>query len=324
MKIKFKIANTFIAIIFIATSCQKDVDFFIPNTSQPIADTSWANTITDTMQVAILQASLLKPIATDSVFIDSVMPTNYTAANGLKFFIRPNILVPSVGLAPIAGWANIEHIFLKKRGDFISANVPTITVTNQLLESGAAVFTKIKKEGVALQILPNAAIGLNISTTTQLSGAQLFYSNSPMANWLPNTNPNQNIVTTTTQGFEVVTNTLGWLQLANTVLPGTVNISATLDSQFTNKNTVVFLSVNNKISIVRFSANRTSKTFNCLTPIAPDKEVSLIAMSKLGDKYYLANKVMVTQNNSGGGNQLVQLQPQLSSLQQINTFLQGL
>lgn len=324
MHIQVKIAAVFIAIIFAATSCQKDVDFFIANTNQPIADTSWANTITDTMAVAILQTGLLKPSTIDSVYIDSVLPTNYTAANGLKFFIRPNILVPSAGLAPIAGWACIEHILLKKRGDFISANVPTTTVANQLLESGAAVFVKIKKGDVTAQILPNATIGLNISTTPLLSNGQLFFTNSPLYNWAANTSPNQNRVATTNQGFEVTTNTLGWLQIAGTVLPGTVNITATLDSQFTNKNTVVFLSINGKISIIKLVANRLNKTFNSLIPLAQGNEVTLIAMSKLADKYYLASKILVTQNNSGSINQLVQLQPQISSLQQINTYLQGL
>jgi hypothetical protein len=324
MQTRFKIISIYIATIFIATSCQKDVDFFIPDTTQPIADTSWANNITDTMPVAILQASLLKAPSVDSVFIDSVAPTTYVANNGLKFFIRPNILVPALGVAPIAGLVSIEHVLLKKRGDFISANVPTTTTANQLLESGAAVFIKIKKGNAMLQTLPTATIGINIITTPFTSNGQLYYTSSPFYNWLVNPNPNQNIVTTTTQGFEIATNTFGWLQVANTAAAGTVNIIAALDSQFTNKNTSVFLSVNGKISIVKFEGNRINKTFNSIAQIAQGKEVTVITISKIANKYYIGSKVFVTQNVAGSANQLIQIQPQISSLQQITTYLQAL
>jgi hypothetical protein len=267
---------------------------------------------------------LLKAPSVDSVFIDSVAPTTYVANNGLKFFIRPNILVPALGVEPIAGLVSIEHVLLKKRGDFISANVPTTTTANQLLESGAAVFIKIKKGDAMLQTLPTATIGINFISTPFTSNGQLYYTSSPLYNWLVNPNPNQNIVTTTTQGFEIATNTLGWLQVANAAAAGTVNIIAALDSQFTNKNTVVFLSVNGKISIVKFEGNFVNKTFNSIAPIAQGKEVTVITMSKIANKNYFGSKVFVTQNVAGSANQRIQIQPQISSLQQITTYLQAL
>jgi hypothetical protein len=320
-KIKLTIGVFLLAVVMF--SCQKDIDYFVPNPNQPIADTSWTFVVEDTMPIGVLQKSIAKPYTIDSVNIDSISTTSYTSVNGLKLTIRPNILTASLGTTPVNGLVAIENIVLKKNGEFISADIFTNTNTNRLLESGAACFLKIKKGINVLQLTQNATVNIALSAAPSSSFIQLFYGTNRLPiSWEASIAGTPNIVTTTNNGYDINTNKLGWMNVVKNIATGTTNLIAGLDSQFTNKNTAVYVSVNSKVCVVKLFPDPINKTFNS-TPLVNNQQVTVTSLSKIGNQYFLGTKLVVVQNN-GSINQTVNLTPQVSTLEQIQAHLNNL
>jgi hypothetical protein len=322
-----KIISLFlIAGSFFFASCQKDSDIFVPDAGQLNGpDTSWYNTLTSTMPVSQLKSSLALPVYTDSFEVTNNNAYILTPF-GLQCGFPPNCCVSNAGQA-ITGFVHVELIMLKKKGDIIQLNKPTVS-NNRLLVSGGEVYVRLTKNGQEVQLAPNVKIQVrfpaDIPIQTQM---KLFFgdeTNPEQFNWLPNTDPVNNTFNITTQNYEIQTNHLHWLgadYFYDTTGISRTMVTATLDPQFTNANTLVYAVLKDYRSVVGMYGDVTNRKFTSIK-LPVGKDIIIVVISKQGNDYFMDQKLITTQlpipNSS---TQLVPVKPVITTLANIKAFL---
>ena len=308
-------------------ACQKDTDIFVPDTgSLNGPDTSWYSVITPTMPVVAVKSSLAIPSYADSIQINN----NYARVNtpfGLQCNFPPNSCVSSTG-QPITGTVNVELVLLKKKGDIIRMNTPT-TSNGYPLVSGGEVFIRLKKENNEVRLAPNVSIQLKFNDAPVSTQMRLFAgdeSNPGRFNWVPDTS-NGNLVTPNTQGYEVLTNHLHWINCD--YFYGTsgpmVNISADLAAYFTNANTLCFTVLRDYRMVSGMYGDVSTRKF-ASGRIPSGKAITVIVISKQGNDYFFGyqNTTTVTPAGTINSVQSVQVTPVKTSLADILHYLDTL
>ena len=327
MKTKFNILGGILIMAFSIVSCQKDLDYFVPDAIQPVQfDTNWVNTIQDTMPVAILQRSLLLPVYSDSFFI-SGDTARLTLGSGLTCSFRSFSLAPAPGQT-FAGMVYTRSQLLTKRGEFIQQGVSTISGSGELLHSKGTMLVSLKNAfNNSIQVLPGQTMGINVPVPVSADQFKLYYGNlqNPASlNWLPNAEPLQNQLLPTNQGYYVQTNPLGWIAIANKVLVnnGTVVVTPKLASKFTNANTLAFVVLNDVVAVAQLASNVGARKFESIA-LPAGRSATVITISKLQDVYYWGKQSFTTVASSAVQQQ-INITPAAATLQEVIAALGAL
>ena len=315
----------------IFASCQKDSDVFVPDPGQLNGpDTNWYSTITPTMPVSLLKNNLVTPVP---VYTDSFEVNNNNAyiitPFGLQCGFPPHCCVGNAGQT-ISGFVKVELLLIKKKGDMIQLNRPT-TSNGRLLISGGEVFVRLKQNGQDLQLAPNAKIQVRIPVDIPIATQmKLFFgdeSNTERFNWLPNTDLVNNTLGITTQNYEIQTNHLRWLNadyFYDTTGITQTTVTAILDPQFTNANTIAYAVLKDYRSVVGMYGDVSTRRLSS-SRLPVGKDITVVVISKQGNDYFMDHKIVTTISPSTSpGYQSLVVKPVITTLAGIQAYLASL
>jgi hypothetical protein len=324
MKMKTKIILFHLVIAaMLFTSCQKDTDIFIPTTSVGL-DTNWVATVTDLSPVSDVKKLLRKDNFLDSV--DATAGGTFQTSEGLTVIVLPGSLQLSTGQVA-TGKIYVETILVKQRGDMIKLDKPT-TSFGRILVSGGEIFVRIRKESEELHLAPGKTIYIKYNDTPS-SLMKLFYgdeSDPQRFNWIQTTSNTSAAIAITSQGYEIVTDRLRWINcdyFADSS-GARVNVTASLPADYTNANTSVYLVFKDMKSVAGMYGDATSKKFSS-SKVPAGKAAIVVSITKKGtNSYYLGHETITTGQTSLNGTQVVPLKPQPTSISDIKAYLDGL
>ncbi len=312
-------------IIAIGSSCQKDLDMFVPD---PIAgpDSTWFNTLSNSMPVASLKADLLLPSFKDSIVLGNA-PVSLNAGSGLLCGFPGNSILTATNQT-VTGKVELETYLLQKKGDMIRMGTPT-TSNGRVLVSGGELFIRLTKDGNDLQLAQGSSVSIRYADSQPSPLMSLFFgseSNPAVFDWLPNMDT-INRVYALSQTYEILSNRLRWINCDmfydTTGIPQTI-VSAGLPSNYTNANTVAFTVFDDMRSVIGMYGNAVTRKFST-GKLPVNKPITVIIISKQGNDYYLGHEQVTTAGNSGTtGAQTVAVTPVLTSLVNIKAYLDNL
>ncbi|MFN8250817.1 MAG: hypothetical protein U0V75_02960 [Ferruginibacter sp.] len=306
------------------SSCQKNIDVFVPNgTTGP--DTTWYATVTSSMPLASLQTNLLIEPVRDSVEISSSINTYLTTVSGIQCGFPPLCCVNTAG-TPVTGRIQVELFVIRKKGDMVLMNKPTTSNGNMLVSAGE-IFIRLKKDGQDITLAPGARITIRYSDLPVNSSMKLFFgeeTSNGLFNWLPNNDTLLNTVGYAQQVYEITTNHLRWINLDylyDTAGIVRSTVSVRLPSNYTNANTTAFLVFKDLRSVIRMNADLTEKRF-ITSKVPAGKGAYIVVISKQANDYFMAKESITTGVNvTPGGNQPFSLTPVKTTLADIKTWL---
>jgi hypothetical protein len=313
------------------TSCQKDVDQFIPDAGQLNGpDSNWYASIIPTMPINDVKSKLGFPTIKDS-FQMAASAVTVSTPNGLQ------CTFPALGLEtptgqPITGKVKVELMYLRSKGDMVRLGRPT-TSNGRLLVASGGMFVRVSNDTAELQFTPSHRMTLRY-TESPLNTQMKFFvgdeGNVSQFNWLPNPDNGTNVVgfNTTNSQYEVQTNRLRWT--GTEYFYDTTNISrVTLKVQtanyFTNANTVAYTVFRDFKSVVGMYGDVNSRKFVSSTKLPVNKLATVIVISKQGNDYFMGYENVTTAAQSGTqGEQTVTVTPIKRSMSDILSFLNTL
>ncbi len=307
------------------SSCQKNVDAFIPDNFQIIADTVWQNNVPSNAPVFSLKSDLRMARVTDSF---SYSNPNFTFSTGaISLTIPPYSLVKSNGIVT-SGLVQRESLLTVKKGDFITNGIST-TSNDKLLVSGGAFYLNLKNNSENLSIAQGNKIAVKFSASNPYVYNRIFNASPDSANgfnWFVNTDTGYNKSGVTATGYELQTNKTQYVQTAHFMevagIAQTV-LMVKLPINYTNTNTISYVSFNDETCVAGLKANVALRTF--ISPILPvNRLVTVVAISKQAGDYYLGSLQTTTTINGTSPSAAVFIMPVKRSLDYIKNFLSTL
>lgn len=312
------------AIVF--SSCQKDLDVFVSNPGQLAGpDTTWFNSITNSMPAVTLKNRLMLNNHRDSFLLNANSITIHTGT-GLQLTMSGGSILNTANI-PVFGKIYIETHLLKKKGEMVRMGTPT-TSNNKMLVSGGEFFIRIYNDSSELHLAQNSPIYIKYFDSPTSPLMTLFNGNittNYTFNWLPNMDTLNNRVYALNQSYEIISNRLGWINcdyFYDTTGIQRTAVSAVLPAHFTNANTVAYTVFNELRSVIGMYGNEVSRKFSTgLLPV--NKQITVIVISKQGDDYYLGHEQRITLPAPSGtiANQPVPVTPIKTSLENILAYL---
>jgi hypothetical protein len=309
-------------------ACQKDIDVFVPDAGQLNGpDSTWQNSITASSPVSILKSNLSFAPYQDTIIVNANIATVVTPF-GMQINFPPNCCVNGAA-QPVTGKVDVEIQVVKKKGDMIRLDKPSIFNDSALTTAGQ-IFITLKKNGQLLQLAPGIRYNINyvdLPTSQQMKFFIGDEGNTQTFNWLPTPDPGLDTIIITPQSYQIYTKRLRWISVAQPFeinTSGRVNVTADMATYFTNANTVAFTVFKDVHSVVSMRPDLGTRKF--ITGRLPvGKAITLVVISKQGDDYYLGYESTVTQTpSSGPAIQHVNVVPVKKSLAQILSYLNTL
>lgn len=324
----FYIAFFSLSMLTCLTACQKNIDLFVADPMQIFTDTVWQNNLPSNAAVVSLKNELKAPKIIDS-FSYSNAGVIFSSGN-ISLTVPANGLLNNSGTVP-AGTIKRESLLIQKKGDFIAMNMPT-TVNGKLLVTGGAFFLGLKNNNIPLSVSPGNKLTVRYNNTLPVPNNHIYNAVVDSATglfirWEQNNDTALNRSFATANGYEIQTNKLQFVQTAHlldTVGIAQTTISLNLPPQYTNTNTVAYISFNNIESVASLTANiATRKFLSSLLPV--NKPVTVVVISKQGSDYYFGSIQAITTFSAGGtAVQEVTLIPIKKALENIKIFLNNL
>ncbi len=313
---------------FLLNACQKDIDVFVPDAGQLNGpDTTWQNTITATTPVSVLKNNLLAEPYRDTITVNANIATLATPF-GMQVNFPANCCVNGAS-QPVTGKVDVEIQVVKKKGDMIRLDKPSIFNDSALTTAGQ-IFITLKKNGQLLQLAPGIRYNINyvdLPTNQQMKFFIGDEGNAQAFNWFPTPDPGLDTIIITPQSYQIYTKRLRWISVAQPFeinTSGRVSVTADIAAYFTNANTVVFTVFKDVRSVVAMRPDLGTRKF--ITGRLPvGKAITVVVISKQGNDYYLGFESAVTQTVSSSPSvQHVNVVPIKKSLAQILSYLNTL
>jgi hypothetical protein len=288
-----------IGILVIMMSCGKDIDLFIPKSSQ--------NAVGDISRLtARLQADIAGDVSTSTscpCWGDTVMQID----KDLVLVIPPGFV--DLTKNPCSqGHFTIDVTVCDTKGEILLSGIPTIS-EGKLLESRIEFNIQIKDGSKPVYLRHDKQIRILVNDPDPRERMELFYGNEEdwqqvdndpnvwdnvfNSEWFIPVDSFQNFITGF--GYEAFTDSLDWINVDvffEVPQDMRTDVCIELPIEFTNANTVVFMVFNDYKSILGLRGDPDLKMF-CesygATPIG--FRVTFIVMAELGeDNYYFAAK----------------------------------
>lgn len=323
MKNNFILRSAFAALFFMQ-GCQKNIDAFIPDAASA-AGTEWQNTITPASPVAALRNDLSFPKVADSFLYNSA--GNFSLSGDLGLSVPPGALSTNGGTLP-AGIIKRQSLLVRKKGDFIAMSIPTVS-NGRLLISGGAYFIDLKNNNDELLVPQGKKIFLQYTNIAPAQNMRVFNGTGDITmgfTWTVNTDTAFNKVAISQPGYEVQTNKLQWLQTArflDTAGIARTTLSLKLPVNYTNTNTVVYISFNDFLCVAGVPGNAVLRKF-IFGDLPVNRSVTVVVISKQAGDYYLGKIVTNTSGSTGTTATEIVITPVKTSLANIRSYLQSL
>jgi hypothetical protein len=313
---------------FGSQSCGKDTDEFIPlNTNTVVinkADTAWQN---DLLVIGSLPTSQVPPLSVEKLMAELVSaPTSndvnaerggiITTPDNVTVEFQPNSCVTKNN-RPCTGTLKVEVLVLRKKGEFLLNNVPTVSGGKQLV-SGGAVRVKVTQNGEEVFASRTAPYKVRFQPTTALDNTMKLFEGKELGrfnfDWvaIPSNAPNAPRLTAlidSSQGqrksiYELGLDRFSWIncdRFSGDSTNLTNKFCVALPDTFTNQNTNVYLVFKDINSVVSLLGNGPTKQF-CVPsyyrglPIG--KLVNIISVSTFKDRIYVGKKEVSIAANS--------------------------
>ena len=311
--------------LMIISSCQKNIDAFIPDNFQISADTMWQSNVSPSASVFSLKRDLRVARAMDSF---SYSNANFVFSSGnISLTIPTNSLVKNSGILT-TGLIQRESLLAVKKGDYIANDMPT-TSNDRLLVSGGAFYLNLKNNGDNLSIAQGSRITVKFSASNPFQYNRIFNASLDSVNgfnWIPNTDTAFNKSSITTTGYEIETNRTQHIQTAHFMevagIAQTV-LTIKLPSNYTNMNTATYISFSNETCVAGLKANVSLRAF--VSPLLPvNRSVTVVVISKQVGDYYFGTQQIITSSNGSNLSGTIFITPVKRSLDYIKTFLNSL
>lgn len=315
---------TLLTSLFFLSACQKNIDIFTPEAGSFTGpDTVWRSIITPETAVVALKNDLRLPTVADN------FPYNNTgivySSGSFALSIPANGLVNSLGVYP-SGNIDRQSLLIQKKGDFIAMGMPTVS-NRRLMVSGGAFYLGLKNNNDELSVSAGSRLEVRYNSSLRDTGMKVFNGTDDINNgfnWTPTTDAAFNSTTASATGYDVFTNKLQWVHSArilDTVGIGQTFFSLKLPNNYTNANTVAYISFNDMQAVAGLYPNIIARNFvSASLPV--NKSITIIVISKQAGDYYLGSQQTTTSAaSSGSGTQDIIVTPVKSSLAAIKAYL---
>lgn len=336
----FKYYFTALTGIFLFTACNKEVsdgNNFVLYNNDVRNDTTWATG-------SFASTGIQRMLDSTAVYKhnDTMMGTNAkTIAFSEKFsvYFPANAFVSKTGDS-IKGLVEIKLLLLDEKGEFIRT-VKSSENPSHMLESDLAFCLIATSNGEELKIAPGKKYRIragnkyeqvkqqmkiysgeeSVTYTSQvLADPQFFWKE---ANPL---NVQQSVYKTNNgsrdiEHYEIYTNQLRWMAIAtpNNNLGNTNKLHVLLPPNFTNKNTIVFVTADDYNTVIQLLPEMSSRSFKS-DMIPQQKKIHIITLSLIGNQFYYSETGYNYLNNKT----YVSIKPEKKSLAAILNSLKKL
>ena len=322
---------TFCCIICVGLfSCEKNTDIIVPDPNQLNGpDTTWYNSITENMSAVALKNEIQSGYDIDTVSLNGGTGLNFITSSSLYFSINPGSIITGTGEIYLGNMI-VKSMNANTIGKCALMMKQSLSNVGHLLSSGGTFFVAFYNlNNEELFISPNNNISVTYHSENYYGGMKLFVENQIdllYSNWQKPSDSSQNNITVYSDYHTAHLNHTGWVNCStedfyNNQLS---KISLRLPSNYTNANTIAFLSFDGLKSVINFDADVPGRIFKtgCL-PAARQAIVTVI--SKQGGYYYMKQKNITTLSTAtSGGYQVINLTPVVSSISELKNSLSGL
>jgi hypothetical protein len=317
----FTILTTFVLVG--SQSCGKDSDEFIPvntkiDTIQTAKkETDWQE---DLLKINDISTNVLPPLGVEKLMAElAADPTKHelSAERGGIIVTPDNVSLEfpanscvTENNRPCTGTLKVEVLVLRKKGEFLLNNVPTISGGKQLI-SGGAVLVKIKQDD-DVKLARNASYKVKFQPATAIEdGMKLFegkFEGRFKFDWnLISTSPNTAnapIVRTwadstqgrRTTGYELLLDRFSWIncdRFSGDSTTLTNKFCVALPDTFTNQNCSVFAVFKDINSVVALAGDGRTKQFcvpSSYRGLPVGRVINIITIASIKDRIYIGKK----------------------------------
>jgi hypothetical protein len=312
-------------VLLSSQSCGKDSDEFIPLNTTTIVkgDTVWQ---ADLLTLNTLSTNVLAPLNIEKLMAElAIAPTEHeiNAENG--GIIRPpnNAYIldfpprscVTQNNRPCTGSLKVEVLVLRRKGEFLLNNVPTVSLGKQLI-SGGAVQIKVTQNGEEVKLARDISCRIKFQAAAAPDEAMKLFEGKTIGrfqfDWIPlsTTIPNAPTIrpwADTAQqgsGYDLFLDRFSWIncdKFSGDSTSLTNKFCVALPDTFTNLNTSVFAVFKDINSVVSLAGIGSTKQF-CVPsnyrglPIG--KVINIISISTIKDRIYVGKKEVTITANS--------------------------
>ena len=319
--------SIFIATAIFFSSCQKDVDIFVPDPGQINGpDVNWVPVVTDSMPAGILRKNLLIEPGVDSFEVNANTATLLTSS-GIQCIFPPHSCVAGSGTA-VTGKVYVESMLIKKKGDMIRMGKPT-TSNDKMLVSGGEVFLRVFQGTQELKLAQGIKVQVKIADTPTVTQMKLFFGDESVPDrfdWVPADTLLGQVNGIANNAYYFVSSKLHWINCDYFYSFNTstqVKVVDSLPDNFTNANSISYLVFNNLRSVIRMNPETSIKKF-VSSYLPSGLQATVIVISKQANDYYLGKETITTGVQTSTGVQNVRITPVKKSLADIKTYLSTL
>jgi len=311
-------------------SCEKNTDIIVPDPNQLNGpDTTWYNTLTENMSAIALKNDIQSGYDIDTVSLNGGTGLSFITASELHFSINPGSIITGTGNVYLGNMI-VKSMYANSIGKSALMMKQTLTNFGHLLSSGGTFFVAFYNlNNEELFIAPNNNISVTYHSENNYSGMKLFVENQIdllYSNWERPADSSQNNITVFSDYHTAHLNHTGWVNCSTEDFYNNQQskISLHLPSNYTNANTIAFLSFGDLKSVINFDADVSGRIFKTgFLPAARQAIVTVI--SKQGGYYYMKQKNITTLSTAtSGGYQVINLTPVITSISELKNSLSSL
>jgi hypothetical protein len=311
-------------------SCEKNKDFIVPDPNQFNGpDTIWYNTIDESMNAVALKHDIQEGFDIDTVSLNSGTGLSFMTASELHFSINPGSIINGSGNV-FLGNMIVKSMYVNSIGKSAQMMKQSLTNNGHLLSSGGTFFVAFYNlNNEELFIAPNNNISVSYHSDNSIANMKLFVENQIdllYSNWQRPADSTQNNINVSSDNHTAHINQTGWVNCSSEEFYNNQQskISLRLPSNYTNANTVAFLSFEDITAVINFNADVQGRIFK--TGFLPaGRQATVIVISKQGGYYYMKQKSITTSSTAtSGGYQVINLTPVISSIAELKNSLRGL
>src|SRR5687768_12352402 len=317
-----------IGIVVMLISCGKDIDLFIPRANQgQIGD------------ISKLKERLASDLSGDITYVLSV-PCSGNRVYEVDKDLVVEIPADFVDLSQYpctTGYFDLHITVCDSKGEIMVAGIPTVS-EGKLLESRIEINLQIKQGLNHIRLAHGKQISLKVNDIDPRDRMELFYGNDDNTEWVQvdgdpaawDNVANGEWFFQDTQGvisgfgYECFSDSTDWINIDvfyEVPADQRTDVCVDLPAEFTNKNTSVFMVMDDYNSVVHLQGDADAMKF-CepygSTPIGFN--VTFIALAEMGDDIYLFAKQSATITP----NHTVTLAPVKTPYDEIKNYLLGL
>lgn len=324
----------FILITFLVVncimSCQKDIDFTIPDANYPNGpDTTWYASISENSDAYELKQELALDYDVDTVALSAGSVLNFVTTSMLNFSIAAGSIVTGSGDI-FFGDMIVKSTALFTTGESVLMLKQNMSNSGNLLSPGGTFFVSFyNMNHEELFIAPNNNIKVSYHSDNAYPGMKLFTEHQLdllYSNWQqPLDSIHNNIVTFGNNHTVSISNT-GWFNCSSESFYNNQQskVALRLPSNYTNANTIAFISFNDIKAAINFEVDLSAKIFK--TGLLPAGRTAVITVISKQGGYYFSTQATINTTSiaTSGGYQIINMAPVITSFSDLKNSLEEL